>query len=542
MPEVAVGEPALCYARTVLGPALLVLSTVVAAWFPPETVPWAGVVLATVGLLLVPDAWGRTSRAGPARVAACAAMLVAWISLGLLTGWDRAQGLSEGGLAVGIASFIWLASRRRPRERQLALVVAGISLLTVWAAWQVWRGFDIDLNSVALLPEAVRTTARQRLLLGRAFASQTQPGHLAVLLATVVPIAVSRLRHGHRRWLWAGAALLSCIGIALSRSLLGAGLAAVGAAAVGIRMRRREAWLAVAGTVIVLVALVALRGDLIVHLEPVRLRLENWHSAAWVWSTAPIAGVGLGGFGQAALAAPFVTANHPQHAHSLPLEWAADLGVPGLLLAGAFYLWLARLARNAYGVDPGLAVALLIVPIHNLFDFSIYMWGVALPWAVLVGWTWAQLRPVGAEEATCPQRLRPLAVAAAGLAVVAAVLNLTGATLERAAAAAPAPEALRFARAARQLAPWRLRVVRTLAEVAGSGGPDAAAAAGELDRAQWWRRRSPALALTRAVAELGAGDAPGAAEAAWVASRYAPRGSELRLRARGLLGGLGEAR
>lgn len=535
-------ERSLCYARAVLGAALLVLSAVVAAWFPPETVPWAGVVLAVVALTLVPDAWGRTSRAGLVRVAAFTVPLAVWISLGLLTGLGRAQGLGEAALAVGVAGFIWLASRRCPGERQVAVVVGGIALLAVWAVWQVGHGFEVDLGAVGLLPEAIRATARQRLLLGRAFASQTQPGHLAVLLATVVPIALSRLVKGHRRWPWAGALLLCWIGIALTRSLLGAGLAAAGAVAVGARLRRREAWLAAAGMVVVLVTLVALRGDLIGRLEPVRLRLENWHSALWVWRTAPVTGVGLGGFGQAALAAPFATANHPQHAHALPLEWAAELGGPGILLAGAFYLWLFRLARDTFRLDPGLATATLMVPIHGLLDFSIYMWGVAIPWAILAGWAWGLRRHAEGERVVCPQWLRPLAVAAAGLAVAVAVLNLTGATLERAAAGAPPPDALRFASQARRLAPWRFQAVRTLADLAASGGPDSVAAAAELDRARWWKRRSPALELARAVAAAGAGDVPGEARAAWAASWYAPRGSGLRQAARGLLKGVGAPR
>ena len=43
------------------------------------------------------------------------------------------------------------------------------------------------------------------------------------------------------------------------------------------------------------------RGD-VVKLEPVKLRLDNWRTALWVWSEAPASGVGVGGFAQAAQA------------------------------------------------------------------------------------------------------------------------------------------------------------------------------------------------------------------------------------------------
>ncbi|MCG6962258.1 MAG: hypothetical protein LJE95_03210 [Acidobacteria bacterium] len=520
-----------------LASVLLALSAVVLAWFPPETVPWAGTVIALVALGLIPGGWARTSREGMTRAVAFCAPLGGWLILGLLTGWDRAQGCREAGLLVAVVGLVWLASRWRPEGRGLALFVAGVSLLTVWAAWQVGRGFEADLGSVGMLPEALRSAARQRFLVGRAFASQTQPGHLAVLLATVVPIAVSRLTRRGRRWPWALALLLCGVGIALSRSLLGAGLAVAGAVVVSRGARRREVWLAVGAMAAVLVLLVVLRSDLILHLEPVRLRIENWHSALWVWRSAPVVGVGLGGFGQAALAAPFAAGNHPQHAHALPMEWAAELGLPGIFLAGAFYLWLFRLARRLGPVDRGLAVAVLIVPLHSLLDFSIYMAGVALPWAVLLGWSVAVCKP-DRVEAPCPSRLRPVAVTVGAAFLALLILNATGATLEHAAEAVPAPDAVLLAAKARRVAPWRLEIMHVLAGVIVKGGPAAPMAAEELASTSWWRPRSPATALALAVGDAGRGNVPGAAREAWAAARYAPPASELRRAASGLLGSM----
>lgn len=519
-----------------LAPTLLALSAVVIAWFPPETVPWAGPVVALSILGLIPAAWGRTSRAGSRRTVALGVPLVGWLVLGSLTGWDRAQGCRELTLLAAILGLVWLASRWHPGGRDIALVAGGVSLLAVWAAWQVGHGFQADLRAVSVLPEALRAAARQRLLVGRAFASQTQPGHLAILLATVVPVALSRLRRGPRRWPWIVVLLLCAIGIALSRSLLGGALAAAAAAAVagGRGTRRREVWLAVGAMVLVLLALAVLRTDLVLHLEPVRLRIENWHSALWVWRSAPVIGVGFGGFGQAALAAPFATGNHPQHAHALPLEWAAELGAPGLVLAATFYLWLLGLARRVWPVDPGLAVAVLVVPVHSLLDFSIYMPGVVLPWAVLVGWTMAA-STVDRADVKCPARLRPLVVAAGAVLVGFLILNATGASLERTAAAAPAHQAVGLVAREQRLAPWRLGTVHILARTIAEGGPDTRAAARELSATRWWRPRSPAVALALAAADASRGDVPAAAHEAWAAQRYAPPDSQLGRAARALV-------
>ena len=138
----------------------------------------------------------------------------------------------------------------------------------------------------------------------------------------------------------------------------------------------------------VLVVVIVGRRD-VVELEPVRLRLDNWRTAVWVWSTAPAAGVGIGGFAQAAQAVPFEVGNRPRHAHSLPLEWLAELGPVGLLGVVFAGLALWRLLRRLWPVRPDLAVALAVVPVHNLVDFSFYGSGVTLAWAVLVGWAMA---------------------------------------------------------------------------------------------------------------------------------------------------------
>lgn len=502
----------------------------VAVWMPLETAPWAGVVAAAIALMLVPAAWDRTSRAGTARALCLAGPLTVWVAAGWLTGWDLATGTAEWCLIVATAGTVWLASRRRPGDRALALLAAGVALLALWGLWQVVRGFTADLGGVAALPEALQAAARHRLLTGRGFASQTQPGHLAVLLATVVPLAVSRLARARGRagLGWGALLVLSGGGIVLTRSVLGAALALAAAVAAlpraGGRGRRLIPVVLVAALAVVVVG----RADLLARAEPIQQRLENWHAALWVWSGSPVSGVGLGGLGQAALAAPFPMGNHPLHAHNLPLELAADLGPPGILAGAAFFIWIACLSARVRALDRGLAVAVLVVPLHNLFDFSLYMWGVAIVWAVLAGWAQAIARGRDCPPAGELARWRPLAVATAAVLVAAAVLNATGATLEEGAATAVTPaRRLELAERARAVAPWRQRSLHTLAALAEGRGPEAAAAAAELERARRWRSHSPALALALARAAAARGDLPANAREAFAAVRTAPPGSAL---------------
>jgi hypothetical protein len=285
----------------------------------------------------------------------------------------------------------------------------------------------------------------------------------------------------------------------------------------------------------VLLFAVVVRGD-VLELEPVRLRLDNWRTAAWVWSTAPPAGVGLGGFGQAAQAVPFAVGNRPRHAHSLPLEWLAELGPVGLLAALAAGVALARLVRDLWRSRPDLAVAVAVVPAHNLVDVSLFGSGVALPWAVLVGWAVAVRGPTTAPGRG--PRGRALAVAVAALVVAATVLHATSVTVLDAAAARSRPEE-RYAEAltARRLAPWRPGPVELMAVAALDSRDTAtvAAAAAELERARRLRPRSAAFADLRGLLARARGHAPTAVAEAWAARRAHPENTVYRQRLERLL-------
>lgn len=499
-----------------------------AAWRPAETAAVTPVVLALAVLALVPWTHRRTAGRDLARgYVVCSVVAVAAV-LSAAGGEDLATAAGELALVAAVGALAWTASREESPETVVRLLALGLAALALWALWQVTVGFERAGPAVASLPEALRANAAERIASGRAFASLLLPGHLAAVLATALPILAAAVRPSWRAAGWLAGALLCGVGLILTRSPIGITLAVLALAVLALRRRRT---LLVGGLVVLAVGLVVVamsRSD-VAELEPVRLRIDNWRTAAWAWGTSPLTGVGLGSYGQATRAVPIEVGNLPAHAHSLPLEWLAEMGVVGLLAAAAAIAWLIDLLRRLWPRRPELAVALAVVPLHNLVDFSLYTSGVAVPWAVLLGWGVAAAAP--GRVVAGHGRGRELVVVAAALAVAAALLHATSATVEAAARTADlADERVDRACNAQRLAPWRvappLLVAAAALEAADQERLTVAAAA--LDRARRWRPRSAALAAAAGEVELARGRLPTAAAGAWTAQHVQPRSEERR--------------
>ncbi len=236
---------------------------------------------------------------------------------------------------------------------------------------------------------------------------------------------------------------------------------------------------------------------------------------------------------------PFAVGNRPRFAHSLPFEWLAELGPVGFLaiLAGGFALW--RLVRDVWPHRPDLAAAIAVVPMHNLVDFSMHGTGVALPWAVLVGWAVAFRG--GSPAARKGPQGRPVAIAAAALALAVAILHATSATVLEVAIFQPTPEE-RFAGAveARRIAPWRAEPLDTIAIAALETGDleVIAEASAELEKSRWLRPHSASLADLRSRLALALGHVPSAVAEAWNAQNSNPESAAYRQRLVQLLGQL----
>jgi O-antigen ligase len=500
--------------------ALLVLA-VCCVWRPVETYPSTAVLVAFMVLGLAVWAWRRTPVGSNRVLVAGGVGCVLWASG--MAGWDPASAVVEIALLAATVALIWMASRVSPPERWPALLALAISALALWGLWQVVGGMEQASSAISELPEEMQLAAAERLASGRAFASQLLPSHLAVLLATALPILLARVR-AHRFALpWAAGSILCVIGLVLTRSPIGAALALLACSILALRRRRRLLRWVVLLMVPVLVVVVVGRGD-VLELEPVQLRLDNWRTAVWVWSKAPAAGVGVGGFAQAAQAVPFEVGNRPRHVHSLPLEWLAELGPIGLLTSvlAVFALW--RLLRRLWPKQPELAVALAVVPAHNLVDFSLYGSGVTLAWAVLLGWAMAIERD-SSEPVSVPAPGRVILVAVVTAALAMTILHVTSIAVEESAAIGQRPtERMDGALQACRLAPWRVDPLGAVAAAAlDTGDPDRIAEAVVIfDRSRWLRPRSAALAGLRARLALSVDGAPTAVAEAWAASSEQP--------------------
>jgi len=268
----ATGRPSdwLAVRRTgAAGAALLIFAGWV-VWRPVEIFPATAIVAATVVLALTVWGWRRTPATAAGAWLTAAGAFCILLASGL-TGWDPAASITEVALAAGVAAFIWLASREAPPERWPAFLALIISGLALWGMWQVGGGLDQAASALDQLPGLVRNAAAERLASGRAFASLPLPSHLAVLLATALPLLLVRLRMSWVAAPWAVGSALCVIGLALTRSPIGAalGLAACVVLAAS-RGRGRLVWVALVLAIVLAIVVVG-RGD-VMKLEPVQLR------------------------------------------------------------------------------------------------------------------------------------------------------------------------------------------------------------------------------------------------------------------------------
>lgn len=248
-------------------------------WRPVETFPSTAVVIAATVLSLAVWAWQRTPQgSNPWLIVAVAALVL--VASGI-TGWDPASAFVEIALLAAMLALIWQASRSSPPEQWPALLALVISALGLWGLWQVAGGMDRLVPQIGDLPEELRTAAAERLASGRAFASQSLPSHLAVLLATALPLLLVRLRPRWSAAPWIVGSALCVTGLALTRSPIGSALA-LGACSALALGRKKRAIIWIAPVLIVVLAVVVVGRSDVVELEPVELRIDNWRTALWV--------------------------------------------------------------------------------------------------------------------------------------------------------------------------------------------------------------------------------------------------------------------
>jgi len=146
-----------------------------------------------------------------------------------------------------------------------------------------------------------------------------------------------------------------------------------------------------AGIAVAALAWRALDGDGsagISHLRTAGLlhgRSQEWLAALQTWGHYPIVGSGAGSYALSSL--PYQSVAVSRFAHDLPLETAAELGVPGLILSLAVYgaagRTIARTVRDsrAWPLIPISAFFL----VSNLVDWTWHLAGLGAIWAAATG-------------------------------------------------------------------------------------------------------------------------------------------------------------
>jgi hypothetical protein len=315
-------------------------------------------LLAAMGFLLCVRLAGDSSRPRWMRVATAAAC--GPVGAGVYLSYSR------GALAVAVLGLIFLvaAAPRRPQLRAaLAALAAAVAAAVVAAAF---RG-------VAGLEGSGAGQRRDGAIVLAAFA----------VIAVVAAIAAARTVDAERR----DTALLDRLGYAARLRVVAygaavlclVGLATAGLAETGDSTESAEA-----------------RPSRFVSISS--QRYEYWRVGANGFLDRPLQGEGAGGFRVLWRMERDVDAAAVE-VHSLVVEMATELGLPGLALMGAFLLGVAGAGRRALAAGaplaPGACAVCAAWLLHASIDWDWQMPAVTLPAVVLAGGLLAESERAG---------------------------------------------------------------------------------------------------------------------------------------------------
>ena len=234
---------------------------------------------------------------------------------------------------------------------------------------------------------------------GRAAGSFGHPNLLAVFLATALAAAGAVMVGGRPQFRPVAAAAFVAALAGLALTLSRGGLLAAGAAVAVMLIYRPFRRMALVALTVGAVALLIAGADVLGSTQSVDLvtkRLESvqyasqedprsalWRGTPEIIGDHPLVGVGAGQFSSASAAYglrdPFSEYQPFEHAHSIPLTVAAELGLLGL----AAFLWFAtalgvtlvRACRRTQGWARayafGLTAALVAIAVQGLVDYTV---------------------------------------------------------------------------------------------------------------------------------------------------------------------------
>ena len=351
------------------------------------------------------------------------AVLCIWLFLRLREGWRWHRSALDPLLPLWLLAIAasMLANPDASRRSLIGLWFVAM-YIAAWYFLQDWianrpgaKELLVDgLLSAGLM--AIAFSAIQILHTGRLLQPVSFIGNsnaLGSVLVLLVPLAlrkVWRARAGKQRTLWRFYSAIAIANLALTLSrgawiglcLACAALLALSMAHFGLlspvpflawwdKRTRPTRRLVFAASVAVMLCLLC-AAALIIHSfslpeRSANLRAEIWRSALAQFADAPITGKGLFAFGRHS--GPYLSIPPAQsyaHAHNLPLNVAAELGILGLLALGATLLLTARRFHRVWQLKTGddrldwlfFVAALVGFGAHHLVDVTAMMPAVAL--------------------------------------------------------------------------------------------------------------------------------------------------------------------
>lgn len=311
---------------------------------------------------------------------------------------DAAVRMAAPAVLAWLVALAWTGTPVRP-------ALAGLSLAGAVIAGYALAAHALDPNAVLWLEGPFYPTPTGPFVARGAFAAYLT---LAMLAAAVVWLTRAETASG-----WASALAWGLMAIALLASQSRAGLAAaVAAHLLLLWLAVRGRWLAVApaaGAALALLtgaalgaAAAGLDGRLADLPADLERRLAVWRAGLSAVAARPWTGHGLGSFPYLwELYRPPGAGKPVLSAHSTPLEWAAELGIPGALalltgLLGIAWALLSVPAGRiaALAAPPALAAVLL----QGAVDVGAQVPGVALTAALLVGLGLSRVRGPGGRS------------------------------------------------------------------------------------------------------------------------------------------------
>lgn len=312
------------------------------------------VALVSAGLAIVSHVVGRLLRGRPVmrfdRAVALAGGLLAWaIATIPLSYWPAGTVSLLLDLYVKSLAVFWLIANTVDTRERLRCLMWALALLTVPLALTAAQNFV----SGVFLPG----TATDRIM-GYDAPLTKNPNDLALMLNLVLPLGVALFLSSRRpavRGLLLAIMGLHVAGVVLTFSRAGFLSLATGALIYLVKLGRRGSWLPVAAVLFVCLAALPLlpsgyenRLATISDLgsDPTRSAQARWRdvvAATFFFLDHPIVGAGAG---MDILALNEARGNRWVSVHNAYLEYAVDLGLPGLLLF-VLLLWVCmRTARR----------------------------------------------------------------------------------------------------------------------------------------------------------------------------------------------------